>query len=65
MKTIVTKTNAYLYSELGEYGQRKAIDSFVRSGYYQYAYAWSDTKRIETMMKEKWYFTSTGEIVPT
>jgi hypothetical protein len=65
MKTIVTKTNAYLYSELDEYGKRKAIENFKLSGYYQYAYAWMDNKCIETMMKEKWHFTSTGNIVPT
>ncbi len=65
MKTIVSKTNIYEYYELNDYGRRQAIENFVNSKIYQYSYAWSDEKRIRTIINDKMYFTYTGDIVPT
>ena len=56
-------TTYYLYDELMDDSIKKtAIENFKLYGGYQYAYAWSDEKAIETIRKEEYYFNYLGEL---
>lgn len=65
MKTTTIEITSYEYNELNDFGQGKALANFKSSGIYQYAYAWSDKKCIETIIKDKMFFSYIGEIVPS
>ena len=61
MKTVTT--TYYLYDELlDDHTKREAVHNFKLYGGYQYAYAWSDEKAIDTIRKEQYYFNYLGEL---
>ena len=60
MKTV--SITYYLYHELDDFAKKIAIENFRKSSAYQYAYAWSDEKVVEVIIKNEYHFTYSGEL---